>query len=93
MDFFNLLHVIGVHRLAHLSNSQDDRKSDGARRDLVGLEANHDVYDLFRISKIVAEMIRETKIVEILEIGRDRLSCAPIDFMNQLLNAIDNALT
>jgi hypothetical protein len=93
VDFFNLLRVVGGRRLARLQKSRDDREPDGAERDLVGLETNHAVYDLFRISEIVAEMIRQTKIVDILEIGRDRLLCSPVDFMNQLQNAIDNALS
>jgi hypothetical protein len=57
------------------------------------LETNHAVYDVFRILKIVTEMIRDPKTVEILDIGRQRLLSSPIDLLNQLHTAVDSFIS
>ena len=88
VDFYNLLNTVAVSRLGQFSDdlSPPVNKSNDAdvlQSDLCNVE-NHAVYDIFRISEIVTEMVHQQEIVKILDIGRHRLDSDPKDLLKKL---------
>lgn len=81
VDFCNLLHVIASWRLQQLphlnSSSVDDAQSDVSSTD------NHLLYDLFRLDKILEEMMQPA-VLEILDLGSSRLLGSPTNLHSQV---------
>lgn len=91
IDFLNLLHVVGERRLSVLHSQRQTwpPSKDGPIADDVNVTWNQAFYDVFRISEVVVEMMQQPKIVDVFEVGRERLSCSPVDFLNSLRFAVD----
>ena len=100
VDFYNLLHIIAswrlhelpqflsLHERYHLGDvttaSVDDAKSDFDSTD------HHLVYDLFRLEKILAEMI-EPSVLDVLDLGSDRLLSSPTNLHAQVHKTVVKA--
>ena len=52
-------------------------------------EAYHLIYELFRISEILVSMTQRPDVVEILEIGRERMLCSAVDLSDRVRTAVD----
>jgi len=57
-----------------------------------GDEANHRIYDLFRISEILVEMTQRPDVFGILEIGRERMLCPAVDLLERVRAAVEGRL-
>lgn len=52
----------------------------------------HLIYELFRISEILDDMTRRPDVVEILQIGRERMLSSAVDLFDRVRTAVDDFL-